>query len=334
MIGRDHPQPRIKSQWIIFILTAALSLPIIACSRTRLQETYTIGVVNLSPLQEGTWVGFKEGMADLGYIEGENVTYLYEGATDNMDRLDPVAQGLVEADVDLILSITTPATQAAQRATAGTDIPVVFVPVTDPVGAGLVDSLRHPGGNITGVTPGTQEGRRLEWLIRVVPTIEQVYAPYNPKDRSAVLALGTVRKAAKTLGIEIITRKASTPEQVAAAFENIPEDADAIFFLPDSLINARVDDWIETAIELELPTSAPNLVAVEGGHLTTYGIDLEVAARQKAARLADQILQGIEPADLPVETAEFYSAINLKTAKAIGIDISDEVLLQADIIIR
>ena len=334
MLYNDHPQPRIRSQWIVFICIAALSLPITACGKTRPQETYAIGVVNPSLLQETTVEGFKQGMAELGYVEGENVTYLYEGATDDNDVLDAVAQGLVEAEVDLILSITTPATQAAQRATAGTDIPVVFIPVIDPVSSGLVDSLRHPGGNITGVTFGTQEERRLEWLIQVVPTIEQIYAPYNPENRGAVLALEEMSEAATTIGIEVITREASTPEQVVAAFENIPREADAIFFLPDNLINARVTDWIEVAIELGLPTSAPNLSAIENGHLTAYGLDLAAAARQNAARLADQILQGIEPADLPVETAEFYSAINLKTAEAIGVDISDEVLLQADIIIR
>jgi putative ABC transport system substrate-binding protein len=334
MIDDKHPQPRIKSQWIIFVWIVVLSLPLTACGRTRSQEIYTIGVVNLSPLQEVTLEGFKEGMAELGYIEDENVIYLYEGATKTIDGLDSVAQDLVEADVDLILSITTPATQAAQRATAGTDIPVVFVPVTDPVGTGLVDSLRHPGGNITGVTFGVQEARRLEWLIQVVPTIERVYIPYNPEDRGAVLALETASEAAATLGVEIVTHEASTPEQVAAAFENIPDDIDAIFFLPDSLVNARKDAWIERAINLELPTSGPNLAAVEDGHLTTYGIDLAAAARQEAARLADQILQGMKPADLPVETAEFYSAINLKTAEDIGVDIPDEVLLQADIIVH
>jgi putative ABC transport system substrate-binding protein len=206
--------------------------------------------------------------------------------------------------------------------------------VTDPVGAGLVDSLKHPGGNITGVTFGAQEERRLAWLMQVVPTIEYVYIPYNPEDRSAVLALEMMSEAATTLGVELITREARTPEQVAAAFENIPQDADAILFLPDSLINARVDDWLQTTTELGLPTSGPILLAVNDGHLTTYGLDLEAAARRRAARLADQILQGIKPADLPVETGEFYSAINLRTAEAIGVDIPDEILLQADLIIR
>jgi putative ABC transport system substrate-binding protein len=334
MIGKERSRSRISNGWKVLLWLVALGLPLTACVGAPAQETYTIGVVNLSPLQDGTVEGFKEGMTELGYVEGENVTYLYDGATDSIDELDVVAQGLVEADVDLILSLTTPATQAAQRATAGTDIPVVFVPVTDPVGAGLVESLKHPGGNITGVTFGAQEERRLAWLMQVVPTIEQIYIPYNPEDRSAVLALETVSEAATTLGVELITREASTPDQVADAFANIPERADAIFFLPDSLINDRVDDWVQMAIELGLPTSAPNLAAVEEGHLTTYGLDLEVAAREKAARLADQILQGIKPADLPVETGEFYSAINLKTAKAIGVDVPDEILLQADVIVR
>jgi putative ABC transport system substrate-binding protein len=321
------------SHTLIAIPIIILALSLISCGKVQTQETYTIGVVNFSQRQEGTLNGFKEGMTELGYIEGENVTYIYDGPV-SVDELDAVAQGLVAADVDLILSITTPATQAAQRATADTDIPVVFVPVTDPVGAGLVDSLKQPGGNITGVTFGIQEGRRLEWLLQVVPTIEQVYVPYNPEDQGPVLALETVSEAAAKLQIELITREASTPEEVEAAFENIPDEADAIFFLPDSVITARIDDWLEMANELGLPTSGPNLAAAEDGHLTAYGIDLAAAARQKAARLADQILQGIEPADLPVETAEFFSAINLKTAAAIGLDIPDEALLQADIIIR
>jgi putative ABC transport system substrate-binding protein len=334
MMGKERSQSRISNGWVVIAWIVALSLPLIACIGAPAPKTYTIGVVNLGPRLGGAVEGFKKGMTELGYVEGENITYLYDGATDSIDGLDSVAQGLVEADVDLILSLTTPATQAAQRATAGTDIPVVFIPVTDPVGAGLVDSLKHPGGNITGVTFGAQEERRLAWLMQVVPTIEYVYIPYNPEDRSAVLALEMMSEAATTLGVELITREARTPEQVAAAFENIPQDADAILFLPDSLINARVDDWLQTTTELGLPTSGPILLAVNDGHLTTYGLDLEAAARRRAARLADQILQGIKPADLPVETGEFYSAINIRTAEAIGVDIPDEILLQADLIIR
>jgi putative ABC transport system substrate-binding protein len=240
----------------------------------------------------------------------------------------------VKAKVNLILAITTSATKAAQQATAGTDIAVVFIPVTDPVGAGIVASLTKPGGNTTGVTYTTQEGKRLEWLLQVAPTIKHVYIVYNPKDQSPVLALKTVSETAAQLGVELITREASTTEKVKAAFKNIPKEADAIFLLPDSVVNVSSVDTYKIATELKLPTSGPNVRTVNDGALTAYGVDLAVAARKQAARLASQILQGAKPADLPVETAEFFSAINLKIAQAISLDIPDATLRQANIIIR
>jgi putative ABC transport system substrate-binding protein len=310
---------------VLFIITGLL---LKACGDN--QKTYIIGVINLAPGLDDTVEGFKEGMTESGYIEGENITYIYEGAINRIEILDSVAQRLVEADVDLILSITTPATLAAQRATADTGIPVVFVPVTDPVGAGLVESLRRPGGNITGVTFGAQEGRRLKWLVQMVPTIEKIYIPYNPEDRSAVIALEMVSEAATKLGVELITCEARNPEEVTAAVENIPEEADAIFLLPDSLLGGHATEFVE----LQLPTSAANPSdLMNHGVLTSYGIE-QITSGKQAARLADQILRGTRPADLPVEMAEFSLAINLKTAEAIGLDISDEILLQADIIIR
>ncbi len=174
MVGNVRSQNSARHRWpTLTCATTLITSLLTACFAPPLQN-YTIGVINTVPDLDATLEGFKEGMTELGYVEGENVTYLYEGATVDMDELDSVAQGLAAANVDLILSITTPATQAAQRATADNNIPVVFVPVTDPVGAGLVDSLKSPGGNITGVTFGIQEGRRLEWLIQVAPAIEQV----------------------------------------------------------------------------------------------------------------------------------------------------------------
>jgi putative ABC transport system substrate-binding protein len=311
---------------IVFIITGLL---LADCG----DRPKTVGVINFISTLDITVEGFKEGMAEFGYIEGENITYLYEGATNRIDTLDSVAQRLVEAHVDLILSISTPATLAAQRATADTGIPVVFVPVTDPVGAGIVKSLRRPGGNITGVTFGIQEGPRLEWLVHIAPTIEDIYIPYNPEDRSAVLALEVANAAAAKLGVKLIARKVRNLEEITAAIEDIPDEADAIFILPDSLVSARLDELIEAANTRKLPTSGPNNVLIEVGVLTVYGVREEATAKQ-AARLADQILSGIKPADLPVETAEPYFTINLKTAEAIGLDIPDEVLLQADTIIR
>ncbi len=284
---RTEPEQGVR----LLVGFVVLSLLLSACGSAT-PKTYTIGVVNFAQSLESTLQAFKEGMTTLGYVEGENVTYIYEGAVD-ADKLDAVAQGLVQAKVDLILSLTTSATKAAQKATAGTDIPVVFIPVTDPVGAGIVASLTKPGGNITGVTYTSQEGKRLEWLLKVVPTIKQIYVVYNPKDQSPVLALKAVSEAATKLGVELITRETSTPEEVEAAFQDIPKEADAIFLLPDTLVNARMTtDWFKLIVERQLPTSGPAVTTVNTTAMTAYGVDLQTAARTQAAGLANRILRG------------------------------------------
>ncbi|HET9914371.1 MAG TPA: ABC transporter substrate-binding protein [Anaerolineales bacterium] len=322
-----------KLQLAFVILLVIIGLPLTGCGGAPKTKTYAIGVLNPSLNQEDTVKGFKEGMTELGYVEGKNIAYIYDGPV-NVDQLDVVAQSLVKAKVNLILAITTSATKAAQKATADTDIAVVFIPVTDPVGAGVVTSLTKPGGNTTGVTTAIQEGKRLEWLLQVAPGIKQIYIPYNPRDPSPVLALKTVSETAAKLDVELITREVLTTDEAMTAFKNIPREADAIFFLPDSVVNARGADSYKLAIELGLPTSGPNVATVNDGALTAYGVDLTIAARQQAARLASQILQGTKPADLPVETTRLFAAINLKTAQAIGLDIPDDILRQANVIIR
>src|SRR5512140_2468628 len=244
------------------ILLVITGLLLTGCGGALKTKTYTIGVVNPSLNQEDTVKGFKEGMTELGYVEGKNVTYIYDGPV-SADKLDAVAQGLVKAKVNLILAITTSATKAAQRATAGTEIAVVFIPVTDPVGAGIVASLTKPGGNITGVALVTQEGKRLEWLLQVAPRIKQVYIVYNPKDQSPVLALKTVSETAAELGVGLITREAGTPEEALVAIKSIPREADAIFLLPDSVVNARGPEIYKIAAALKLPTSGPNVATVK-----------------------------------------------------------------------
>jgi putative ABC transport system substrate-binding protein len=270
----------------------------------------------------------------LGYIEGENIRYIYNGPTTDLGQLAAEAQTLLEAEADLILTMTTPATLAAKEATADNGLPVVFAVVTDPLGAGVVDSIRHPGSNVTGVAFGLQEERRLEWLVRIAPKAQQIYVPFNPNDKSPVLALEAASGAAEILGVELITREVPDPEMLDDAVFDIPAEAGAVFLLPDSLMATRLTDLVTTSTNRNLPTSASNVSAVESvGALTSFGFDQRLAGKQ-TARLVDQIFKGDKPADLPVEMVEFYLAINLKTAEAIGLDIPDEILRQADIIIR
>ena len=334
MLHNHHSWNRARNWWatLVGVIVAALLLTACGGFGATSAKTYTIGVVNLTPSLDPVWEGFKAGMTERGYIEGENVTYLYEGPVGSIDKLDAAAQKLVEADVDLILSITTPATQAAQRATAETDIPVVFVPVTDPVAVGIVQSLKQPGGNITGITTGGSEGKRLQWQSMLTPNIKKVYVPYNP-DGSSKASLAVTEAAAAKLNIELVTQVATTPDEVIAAGETMPADVEAIFILSDGFMESQMDKWAQVALEHRIPVSSTNLKLVESGALFSFGFR-PFSSGEQAARLADQILQGTRPAELPVETSEFYLDVNLRTAEAIGLQIPDTILRQADVIIR
>lgn len=327
-----HSRVQQKPGWMILVGVVVSSLLLAGCNTTR-TKNYTIGVILYAPTLELTWTGFKQGMTDLGYIEGENVTYIYSGSIDSIDKLDGVAQDLVKAKVDLILAISTPAAQAAKRATSDNNIPVVFVPLTDPVGAGVVSSLIQPDGNITGITFGAQEARRLEWLTRIAPDVKDVYIIHNPEDSSASLAMKTVAATASNLGIEIIAREVRTPEEIKAALADFPEDADALYLLPDVNTEASLLDILAVTNARRLPTSVANVERVADGALFTFAFKQDRAGRQ-AARLVDQILNGIQPADLPVEMTEFSLAINLKTAQTIGLTVPDDILSQADTVYR
>lgn len=317
---------------ITFLLFFGLVTAVSTTScRAEEPEMFTIGVLNLAPPLEPILDGFQVEMAAFGYVEGETIVYVYAGPAGSMDQLQPNLQQLLDAEVDLILSLSTPATQAVQQ--SGTTIPTVFAPVTDPVGAGVVENMTVPGGNITGVTFGTSDGQRLEWLLRVAPDIERIFIPYNPDDGSPVAALATVESVAAELGIALVTAETRTLSEIETAVNNIPDDIDAIFLLPDSLVVAQTPEFVRVTRERGVPLSTPNDSQVAEGALLSFGFSMTDIGRQ-SARLADQILKGGDPAEIPVEYAEFFLAVNLETAAIIGLDIPDELLRQADIIFR
>ena len=331
----EHHSPRKNRLFILF--TILLVVVLVACcgdeDEASESDQYTIGIINLTSALNPIIDGFKSQMTELGYVEGENLTYIYDDPPASIEELDRIAQKLVEADVDLILCITTPATQAVLRATAENPIPGVFAPIQDPVGSGLVASMAEPGGNVTGVMMGGSEDKRLEWLTQIVPGINRVYIPYNVDDPAPVAALELIVEAADYLEIELVLQPARNTEEVAAAIENIPDDIDTIMILPDSIVSQSMNELTAAAIEHKIPLSGTIRDDVVNGALMSYGMDATSVGGQ-VARLANHILKGVDPAILPVEVAEFYLAINLQTAEAIGLEISDDILRQTDFIIR
>ncbi|MBN1121244.1 MAG: ABC transporter substrate-binding protein [Anaerolineae bacterium] len=297
------------------------------------KENPTVGIVNLTSALDPVIEGFKAGMEDLGYTEGENITYVYDGPVASIGELDAAAQKLVDANVDLILSLSTPATLAAKRATEDNGIPIIFGTVTDPIATGVVEDLTQLEGNVTGIKTGGSEPKELEWLKNAVPELQRVLILHNPNDASSVGALNDVRATAESLGVEIVAVETPDNDAVLAALQDIPDDVNGILLLPDSIVNRNVGEISAAAIEREIAVVGINSPHVEAGALLAFGSE-HYPAGQQAAHLAQQILTGTPPSELPIETADFYLSVNLQTASAIGITIDDTVLKSAETIVR
>ena len=313
---------------------ATASLSMTGCSQSPLEsKRITIGIINLAPVMAVVIKGFKAGMKDLGYIEGDNVYYVYEGPTGSIKALEPALNRLKKAEVGLIFSLTTPATLKAKEAVAGTDIPVVFAPVNDPVHAGIINSMRAPGGNLTGIKVGGFVPKGLQMLLRITPGVKNVHVLYNPIDKSSTLGLAELEKAAVKLGVHLIPRKVRSLEEIENASKTIPQGVDAIAILPDSLVESRATYLAEAAIKRKLPLYGVSVQNARAGAVMAYGWGPFPTGKQ-AARLADQILKGTKPSELPAEAVDFNLTINLKTARAISLHIPDEILQEAEEIIR
>jgi putative ABC transport system substrate-binding protein len=332
MASNVRSQNSARNRWPTLICAITLTLSLTGCFAPP-PQTYTIGVINYTPALDTTFDGFKAGMAELDYVESENITYIYNGILDpNPEEIDAEIQSMLTQDVDLLFTLGTLPTTRAKQAVEGTHIPVIFAPLIDPVGQGIVESPRHPGGNVTGVQRGNTIPKSLEWLLILVPETTHIYVPYHPGDEVAVASISSLREATAALKVELMLGEVSSPEEVTTAIETLPKDT-AIFFVPMPSLESSTTDFVETAIECRIATTSLQPYHLETGVLVTNDIDLFSVGKQ-AARLANQVLHGVAPADLPVETAEIFLSINLKTANAIGLYIPDEILEQADTIIR
>jgi putative tryptophan/tyrosine transport system substrate-binding protein len=274
---------------------------------------------------------FREGLRELGYVEGQSIQLELRTAGGDADKLASLAAELVATKTDIIVGFQTPAATAAKQATK--DIPIVLAGVGDPIGTGLIASLSRPGGNITGVSSATAEMgvKNLELIREVFPSARKVTVLANASDPFSKVLLEHIQAAAKTLNIEIRPVMVRSADQLDAHFEDITKwQADAVIVQP-TLPQRRVT---ELAIRHRLPALAPNTAFTVAGGLMSYAGQSEAIYRQSAV-FVDKILKGRKPADLPVELpTKFWLAINLKTAKAIGVTVPGLMLTRADDVIE
>ena len=257
-------------------------------------KVLTIGLITNNPNGMRNVQGFKDGMKALGYIEGENVRYLFAGQPIVKKDLINALKRMVGENVDLIFTAGTPTGIVAKKITRGTNIPVVFGVVADPVASGIMQDLTHPGGNMTGVKLSQSQARRLELFLELAPAVKNIFIPYNPDDKAATTSVVQIFEIADKFGVLLVEGKVSSTDEVAALLDRIPDSIDAIFLVPDSTVNRHLKDIVRLSYRRSLPISGPSTIQVEGGALTGYGI-VHRKAGEQAARIAHRILRGANP---------------------------------------
>ena len=278
---------------------------------------------------------FRQGLRELGYVEGQNITVEYRFASGQIERLPELAAELVRLKPDVIVTPGTPASLAAKQATR--TIPIVFAGVADAVGAGLVTNLARPSGNITGLTSVSAElgGKRLELLKHMAPKASRMAVLYNPADRSNVLVLKELQDAAPALGLTLQPLEVQGPAEFEAAFVAMTrERAHALFGAAGILTFEHRKTVVDLAAKTRIPTMWGHRQFVEAGGLMSYAVNIYDQIRH-AATYMDKILKGAKPGDLPVEQPTKYElVINLKAAKTLGLTIPPSMLARADEVIQ
>jgi putative ABC transport system substrate-binding protein len=276
-----------------------------------------------------------QGLRELGYTEGHNLIVERRYAEGHVERFQEFAAELVRLKVDVIIVVTTPAALAARNAT--TTIPIVHPAAIDPVGTGLIASLAHPGGNITGLAVLNAEtsAKRLELLREVVPGLSQGAVLWNAANPANALAWRETEGAGRALGVTLQSHEVRGPKDFESAFAMIAQQRpDILLVLQDALTLEYRKEIIGFALRTKLPSMFVGKLWVEEGGLMSYGDRLPERYR-RAADLVDRILKGAKPADLPVEQpTTFELAVNLKTAKAIGMTLPPAFLARADEVIE
>ena len=323
----------------LFLLAGGIGL-VVAHPLSRGQPAATIRRVGmLSGTSEAASAplsaALRQGMHDLGWVEGKNVEYRFAYANGDVDRLDVLTGELIRQKVEAIVLSNSQAARAAQRATKA--IPIVMAGVSNAVGAGFVASLAKPGGNTTGFTSQQEEvvGKLIGILREVVPGARRVALLVNENYPSHAVFWAGAQSACAALDMVALRIVASAPAQLGAAVgEMVRQRVQAVVVIPDGMYfaeRAQLQELMQTA---RLPAAYALRDHVVGGGLLSYGADLPSNYRN-AAKYVDKILKGAKPADLPVEqTTKFELVINLKTAKALGITIPQSVLLRADEVIQ
>jgi putative tryptophan/tyrosine transport system substrate-binding protein len=328
-----------RREFITLLGGAAATWPLTAHAQQSTSTIRRIGILlpESVPTAEarGLLEAFRQGLKELDWVEGQNIAFEYRSADGKEDALPKIAAELVQLRLDAILAEGTAAIQAAKDATQS--IPIVMATSNDPVASGLIASLNQPGGNVTGLSLQSSElaGKRLQLLTEIVPKLARLVVLSNPTNPSHALAVQQMRAAAQSFGIGLHVVEASAPDKFESAFATVAAvRAVSLVVLPDGMFFGQHRRIVALTTASHLPALFPEKEVAEAGGLMAYGPSIPASFR-RAAAYVDKILRGGKPADLPVEQpTKFELAINLKTAKTLGLAVPQTLLVAADEVIE
>ena len=291
-------------------------------------DTYKIGIVQMMehPSLNTIRESIIEGLTEEGFVDGENIEIIYQNGQNDMTTMQNIAQTFVGEEVDVIVAIATQAAQASLAET--TDIPIVFAAITDPVGAGLVESLDAPGGNVTGTSDEISAADIMDLAQQITPGFKTIGALYNIGEDNSESVISDLKEYAAANGFEVVESTVTNTSEVQQAAQYLADKADVVFSPIDNTVASSMALAADVFNEAGIPfyVSADSMVA-DGG-LATYGIDYTVLGKETAGMVAE-VLRGADPASMAVrKMSEMSIYINTDTAEALGIEIPQDILDQ------
>jgi putative ABC transport system substrate-binding protein len=317
----------------LFLILALVLTAVVGCGGGEATEEggpITIGITQIveHPALDSARQGFIDAMTEAGYVEGEDIIFDVANAQNDKSNALTIAQKFANDKVDIIFAIATPTAQAAAQAT--TDIPILITAVTDPVDAGLVDTMEAPGGNVTGTTDMNPIAEQLELIKKFVPDATKVGVVYNAGEPNSEVQVEIVKELAGPMGLEVVEATVSTSADVNQAANSLVGRVDAIYVPTDNTVVSALESVLQVAEKNKIPVIAGEGDSVKRGALITIGIDYYKLGKQ-TAEMAIRVLNGEDPATMPIETQKDMKLyLNKSAAAAMGVEIPEDILSEAD----
>ncbi|MCG8514253.1 MAG: ABC transporter substrate-binding protein [Halanaerobiales bacterium] len=319
-----------KVKFLVCLVMIVTLMVVLTSIGVNAEEQLVIGIIQIveHPALDQARQGFIDLLADHGFIKGQNVTYDYQNAQGDMATTNTIAQKFSWEEPDLILAIATPTAQAVANVIK--DIPILITAVTDPVDAGLVESMERPNTNVTGTTDMTPIAKQLELLLEIKPTVKKIGMVYNAGESNSALQVKITRSLCQEMGLTLVEATADNSSSVNQAAQSLANRVDALYVATDNTVAAAIETVVMVAEEYQLPLIVGEEAMVARGGLATEGISYYQLGRQTGEMALKVLVEGVDPAGMPIESQQQTRlVINQSAAEKIGLVLTEHLTERA-----